>query len=269
MGALGGGLLSNLLASLLWLLGGILLTAFYRSYRARRQTLFNHFSQMPFGIGNVYLVYGLIEPEDIKQLCTVEEGDVSAVCSALSLLEERFGPTRVSVLNSRAAQSLFGSIDNLLSVSGPVWNPITRALLQEMRLPIRFDRDGEKDVLRDELTPARRVYETRYDGTIARECYGIVCRGSLETSANKRKKCFTVAAGISALSTYGAVTWLRKISTMQGRDDVFLGSLKKHEHAVILLRVTDQSPQGFKAYSASTPDPGFLKVDVIAQYRHG
>ncbi len=265
MDEFGSDIVISILSSALWVLGGVLLVKLYSVYITRRETLFNRFAQMPHGVKLVNLTYGLIGTEANAR--TAEEGDVSAICSALSMLLDRFDTKKVSVLSPMVALSEFGTVDNLISVSGPVWNPITHTLLDASPIPVSFKEDGGDDVLIDHVHVSPKIYKTRRESNIPRECYALVYRGSWETSADEKKRNFVVAAGISSLGTYGAVTWLRKCSTQRLKNNPFIKGLKKDEHAMVILRVRDNSPAGFQAYSAGPNNPGFLTIDTLAQYR--
>jgi len=259
------GILINIFSTGMWVLGGVLLVKLYNIYTYQKDTLFNRFAQMSQRIKLVHLTYGLVDA-DINAR-TAMEGDVSAICSALSLLHGRFGKKKISVLSPSVALSEFGTIDNLISVSGPLWNPITRALLDSSLIPVSFKEENGDDILVDNIPDSPKIYKTIRKSNIPRECYALVYRGSWETPSDGKKRHFVVAAGISPLGTYGAVTWLRKCSTQRLKNDQFIKSLKKDEHAIVILRVRDKSPAGFQAYSAGPDTPGFFTIDTINQYR--
>lgn len=267
MDVVGSSVAINILSAALWVLLGAALLKLYDAYEARRETPFNRFAQMPHRVRVVHLTYGLVEVKDGVAPCSVQEGDLSAICSALTLLQDRFGAKKVSILSPNAALSQFGTIDNLVSVSGPAWNAITRTLLQANPILVSFQAIGGDDVLVDKTGYETKYYKAVRESGIVRECYAIVYRGSHETSADRKKRNFVIAAGITALGTFGAVTWLRKCSTQRLRQSPFVWRLKKEEHALLLLKVRDRSPEGFQVYSARPDSPGFLTIEVVAEYR--
>jgi hypothetical protein len=133
---------------------------------------------------------------------------------------------------------------------------------------VSFSEENGIDILVDQVLDSPKIYKTHREFNIPRECYALVYRGSWETSADGKKRHFVVAAGISPLGTYGAVTWLRKCSTQRLKKNPFIKGLKAEEHAMIILRIRDSTPDGFQAYSAEPDTPGFLKIDTISQYRY-
>lgn len=257
----------NILSTALWVICGALLVKCLSAYEARRETAFNRFAQMSRRARLVHLTYGLVEIKEGAARYSVQEGDLSAICSALSLLQDSFGAKKVFVLSPNAALSQFGAVENLVSVSGPVWNVITRRLLEENPVLVSFQTIDGDDVLVDKSGGATKCYKAVRESGIVRECYAIVYRGSRETSADGKKRHFVVAAGITALGTFGAVTWLRKCSTQRLRQNPFVWRLENDEHALLLLKVRDPSPEGFQAYSAGPESPGFLTIEIVAQYR--
>lgn len=267
MDGAGSGIAINIISTAIWVLSGAFLAWLYRLYKTSRETVFNRFAQMPYRIDRVHLTYGLIGSKAPSR--AAKEGDVSAICSALAMLQERFGTKKVSVLGPTAALAEFGNVDNLISISGPVWNPITRNLLNAGNIPVSYQVEEGDDVLVDSSTNPPKVYKTSRQSSIPRECFAIVYRGSWESSAHSRKRHFAIAAGISPLGTFGAVTWLRKCSTQRLRTNPFVQSLKKDEHAIVVLKVKDSSPDGFQAYRAGPDSPGFLTISVVSQYNFG
>lgn len=252
----------NIVSAILWALIGVIAFRVYGVIKKRLSTPFNHLTKFYPGLSRVHLIYGLIDLDEIRNKSFIEEGDVSALCAGLLLLENVFGTKKVEVINYKAALLHFGSYENVLCISGPVWNPISKVILEKLDAPVKFETEDSEDVLVFSTKNDNKRFKTKIVDGIEREDYGILVSGKLNTIENDKGQNATVFAGISSLATFGAMIWLKSISNGNISKEQTKIFKKNKGTVLILLKVQDKSPNGFKAYTANQNNPGFLNVEI-------
>lgn len=258
----------NLLSALIWLIIGAIALQLFKFFLARKGTAFSKLSGITRASSAIHLVYGLVDSRGNGTHYSVDEGDVCALCLGLSFLETKYDPKKVFAINSQAARTNLGGYTDIVSISGPIWNDISAHYLSTLDLPAVFsERTLEDESAIDTLVvkngSQETILETSYTDGVPRECYGIVVAGPVSTGrSDQKKQNIVVAAGISALGTYGAVCWLKSLS------DSSTSKLPKNfrdasKVKVAILAIRDNSPKGFRAYAADNSNPGFLSFEVI------
>lgn len=152
----------------------------------------------------VTVTYGLIPPEATKgRYFAVEEGDVAALNSLVSLMQSLYGHDGVDVMNCYDAESRLHDVTNLVTLSGPLWNRVTELYLGRLGSPATFEL-WEKNVRLKVATRSGEVkfftttYGPKYRPT---KCYGLVVAGVL---GEGRGQGVLLLAGSSNLTTYGS-----------------------------------------------------------------
>lgn len=256
----------NLLSAFLYfLIGAVGYLISGQIWRLRRSA-FHKFSGYPRGLKKVHLVYGLVQTNKKKSRYTVEEGDVTSLCSALLLLEENFGVNRVDVGSCHSVTNSLGDLKNIVSISGPVWNSVTKRIMDQLNLPFQFAEINGEDalVIDGDGEPKTTIYED----DVARVCYGVVLRTLIEGGdGQKQGHHAVVAAGVSALGTYGATVWLRRLSRRRSNKTDLWRNARLDEPIAVILRIEDKSPSGFRAFASGPTKPAFLDVEIVDQFR--
>ena len=217
-----------------------------------------------------HLVFGLVDSTVKPGNRYAEEGDVSALTAATLLLASSTAEKNLRVINARSALPVFRGFERLLSISGPVWNPVTKALMASAGFeagfstrPVPPGEDNDTLVYPTDDGTAE-VFTTRQNG-IPRECYCLVICSEYDVPNSRRTQRTAVVAGISTLGTYGGLYWLRGLSH-KNWSDVFDTKFEDDMARCIVLRVQDRSPDGFFAYASMSSTPGFITVDMIALF---
>lgn len=261
----------NLVSSLIWAIIGAVAYTLFRATLRRRATAFSRMSGICHASKKIHLVYGLVDLRRDGTHYSIDEGDVCALCLALSFMETKFGPHKIFAINSQAALTNLGSYTDIVAISGPVWNDISGHFINAVKSLARFaetvNASGETvDALEVQLASGAAVFTTAYEDGVPRECYAMVVAGAAKSGrADGVAQNVVVAAGISALGTYGAVCWLgtliksapRKLSKQMRR---------RNRTKVTILRVVDTSPKGFRAYAADNSCPSFLTVEAVYEF---
>lgn len=256
-------ILINVISAGIWLMLGISTVKIYNLVKLRSKTPFSTFTNFDFRIKKIFLVYGLVETQSQGLRYSVEEGDVSALCASLSLLENRFGVKKVEVINCHASLPQFGSFENIFSISGPVWNPVTKGLIERLAIPIvEFANKNGEDVLLLKKGQKEICYKTISKDGVAREDFAIIIRGQLESTEGDFFQNIVVASGISSLGTFGAVMWLRRLANGGLNNEEYKKIRMAGNKILVILKVVDSSPKGFRAYTANCANPGFLSLSV-------
>jgi hypothetical protein len=259
----------NIIAAFIWLLIGAASVRLWSFIKNRRINGFHRFTGIVPDTKLVHLVYGLVEKTREGPAYSVEEGDVAALCASLSFLERRFGVTQVCAINSHAARTTFSSYQSIVSISGPIWNEISRFFLDKFDLPAKYRErtiNGQKtDVLELNVDGKKTQFRTLYSDGTPRECYSLVVSGiAAEGLGSQRRQVFTVVSGISPLGTFGGVHWLRQLEQNRHNDFAKKSTPRSfNKWSCAVLKVTDNSPKGFRCYASEVDTPGFLKLELV------
>jgi len=271
---MGGDLLLNLLAAALWVALGATATRIIIAIRKRRRDAFARFTDIPPGAKRVHIVYGLIERSQPIESYTLEEGDVAALCVALSLVQERYGAEATCPVNAYAARPTFASYTNMLLVSGPIWNSLTKYYLDQGPSYFEFAQEVDaaagrrNDVLTITSGGTTTILRTIRSNGIPRECFGLVLSGQFPPLRKGPPQRVTIAAGISPLGTFGAVHWLGSLGGRKLEEVGVISVARRPTWRCAVIKVEDKSPKGFRSYAAELDKPGFLSLHVEA-YQEG
>lgn len=219
-----------------------------------------------------YLVYGLVDDKTKPGNRYVEEGDVSAIAASVLLMESLTKPGNIRLSNSSAALPYFSEWIRLLSISGPIWNEVSRSLIDSSGFPAKFSSRNNGGQVEDTLvfTPQGQVtveVATRYIQGVPRECYAMVLTliRPIHLSDGWRRQKAIAVCGISTLGTFGGIHWLRCLSG-QKWSDIFDSPYQKSLNRCVILHVRDHSPDGFFSYASQSSAPPFIEVDIVTLF---
>lgn len=215
-----------------------------------------------------YLVYGLCDDQRKPGNRYIEEGDVSALTAAALLLESVFARGALRVVNARSALPAFSSFEYMLSVSGPIWNPVTSALMTRSGFDVTFstaESGGPEDVLLFAKDEDYVEVATRYVDGIPRECHAVVIsvRSRIPKSFHLQRA--VLVAGISTLGTFGGVSWLSDLARQSWGETGLLQYAEDMDWCAV-IRVRDDSPKGFFSYASNVDSPSFLTTECVHSY---
>jgi hypothetical protein len=213
------------------------------------------------------VVYGLADsnPHPIAQ-----DGDVSSLATALLMLSREHLLGDVTATAARSALGAFRSWRELLSISGPVWNPVSADIIRSAALGVHFSvgltasGDPDDTLVIEQSDTDDRVLETiRRDGRPT-ECYGLVLVLHRRIPQSHRFQHAVVAGGISTLGTYGALHWLGELRHTR-LDEVVPQATQRGLHdRWAVIKVVDSSPDGFTTQSSGSDSPAFLDLNLFA-----
>ena len=259
---------ANAVYSITYLILTLVVIKAFHSYKKRRVTGLSQFAFLRSGLNSIRIVYGLISENDRPSLRSLEEGDVAALSAMLSLLEEKFDRRHVGTINASAATRLIADNDAIVSISGPFWNPVTRLLLGRLGSPVWFSRSREcVEAQSSKQIEAATAYRTEFRNQVPRVCYAVVCVGKIDSVEAARPTIAVVAAGSSSLGTYGAVIWLRRLANVRRALKEVPNFYRTSSCNAVLLRVSDNSPEGFTAYASAVDNPDYLDISVLTYFR--
>lgn len=262
-----GSLTSNWVAAISLVVAGFLLRSAAIWLRHRIGDGFGAFTGIDKGSHRrLRVVYGLANsnPHPIAQ-----DGDVSSLAAALLMLSREHLLGDVTATAARSALGDFRSWRELLSISGPVWNPVSAEIIRKAALGVRFDirqtsSDDPDDVLVIEQSGTERVLETTRQGGRPIECYGLVLVLHRRIPNSHGFQHAVVAAGISTLGTFGALHWLGELRHTSW-DEMLPQATRRGLHdRWAVIKVADSSPDGFTTQSSGSHSPAFLDLELLA-----
>ena len=262
-------MLLGIIQSALFVLLGFLLKIGISYWLERSSDGFHKFTGFePGAKSRLRVVYGLIKDSNNFHRYA-HEGDVSAICAAIHFLSsKRLGP--ISSICSTSALSDYGNWLELLSISGPVWNLVSREILSNSVFDIAFSTGNVNGVNDDIMTVSAKngniftkLSTTRSTDGIPRECYGLVVSVHNPRRGDRRLRHHTVVAGLSTLGTYGALQWLEGLADDSNLPAHDFGGDTGIRDRFALLRVVDSSPEGFSSYGSDSLAPSSLSIELL------
>ncbi len=236
----------------------------YRYVYLPLRTRLNVFSRiLPFHMGElVTICYGLI---DSGSYFSIEEGDLSAIETANNATTENYGSRNVKSYGYQAVEGRLNEIRNLLCISGPRWNPVTRHFLGALGSPVMLNHRTETlSVMRSD--GSSQVFQAkRRESDVVDECYGLILVGKL-VMTNQCQQNITICAGINNISTFGSVVFLMGlrnrflISRIRGLDK--LGKAKTRHGFAIVIKVRNLSPLGMPSKLIPL-DASHVNIEVV------
>jgi hypothetical protein len=260
----------ELIASAIWFVGGILVTLAWSLYHRRRRDAIFLLTGLRLRFrGRVHLIFGIIDDDRKPGHRYVQEGDVAALASAILFLERVLGANRVVVANARSAAPIEGGLDEIFSISGPIYNPVSGDLIEQAALRARFssgtDSSGNSDdtlVVDIDDQGLKAEYFPVYQRGIPRECYGIVLSGSRPIAGQARTQRYTVVGGITTLGTFGCLHWLNSIRG-KSWNEVFATEYDERQGMGVVIKVKDSSPEGFFSFASLSTAPSFIRTEIV------
>lgn len=113
----------------------------------RRTNLLSRLSPLDFTSDPVYLCYGLIPPDKTSKNFTVAQGDLSTIALGYQVLVENYGRERVRMQNCMVMEPYLHEALNLLSISGPRFNSITKRYMKMLGSPLEISEDPKGLIL--------------------------------------------------------------------------------------------------------------------------
>jgi hypothetical protein len=221
--------------------------------------------------GRLRVVYGMADsnPHPIAQ-----DGDVSSLATALLMLSREHLLGDVTAMAARSALGDFRSWGELLSISGPVWNPVSAEIIRKAGFGVRFEvrqppNGDPDDVLVIEQSGTNHVLRTtRQDGRPT-GCYGLVLVLHRRIPQSHRCQHAVVAAGISTLGTFGALHWLGELRHTSLNELLPQASRRGLHDRWAVIKVGDSSPDGFTTQGSGSGSPSFLDLELVAYGERG
>ena len=160
----------------------------------------------------VAIIYGCVTPQRDSDAFFLEQGDFSAIIKSKDIIGKVFPTSKQDFLPGVNLCPDLLNYENIFSISGPKWNPITAKIINDLGCPVEFD--FERRIVRviNNITMKSIEYETKkIDGELATECYGIILSGSIKKAGSALQKVI-VCAGRTTISTYSCVSYLNYLS---------------------------------------------------------
>ncbi|MGH8604078.1 MAG: hypothetical protein ACREXR_15300 [Gammaproteobacteria bacterium] len=248
-------ILINLIASIIFaILGAVSYRYLYLPYMRRTNAL-SRLSPLDFSKDPVYLCYGLVSPSEPDKHYTVAQGDLSAVTLGYQILAGNYGGERVRIQNCVVTEPHVSEVSNLLAISGPRWNSVTKRYMGRLGSPLRFTDDRKALILR-KRDRSRETFTNTYRPSGDPEvCYGIILGGVMRHS--DRKQNVVICAGSNSFSTYGCVIILDDLRHSRSlRRMRRVSELKNEPRWGLIVRVQNLStasaePQGRQPFERS------------------
>jgi hypothetical protein len=263
----------NLLAALALLLLGFFARPIVSWIGRRFEDSFTAFTEVTWSSRKqLRIVYGLVSDPTTLPQPFAQDGDVSSLATALLVFSREHSVGAVTAIPARSALADFRSWPEVLSISGPIWNPVTADIMAASHLPVRFASavaadGGTVDTLTVDQNGVTTTVETRREDGVPRECYGLVLSCHRRIPNSRQTQHAVVVAGISTLGTFGALHWLGDLRHQKWHE-ALPEPHRRWCNRFAVVRVTDSSPLGFSAHSSGSEAPSFLNVEVVA-YGHG
>ena len=272
------GFLNEALAKpLFYAVVGALTTQAYLTFRKTRNPLVRTIplktvdvNTLPFGIRRsmVTVVHGLIPPSAVGlPYYMVEEGDVGALHKTVSLLATIYGRETVDVQNHRDVLSELQNKDNVVCMSGPVWNVATEIYIGLLGCPVRFmlDKDGNLILSVHGPNGETERIETKYIDGRPKTCFGLLLAGRATVSI--REQNVVLFAGNSSLSTYGGALFLSNAYRKSALRKMLRGyQLWRQSRWAIIYRVTNWSEGAERQRGTGPIKDGLLDIGIHSVY---
>jgi hypothetical protein len=202
-------------AAILLVLGRAYETKLSRRLNRRRRALK---ALLPFHVRAgqpLVICYGYVPTSSTGTQYTVEQGDLMALMRANQVATALYTAKRVQYAPGSA---LYGALQlhaNILTVSGPKWNPVTARLIGDLGSPVTFSSTEHAIVVAD--VDKTTVYRAdRDEGQLATVCYGIILSGTIRRSGTSSLQHVLLCAGRTTLSTNACLLFL---SLLEGSRD--------------------------------------------------
>ena len=91
---------------------------------------------------DIWITYALIPPseQEVSQY-TIEEGDARSLFTLVSFLSEAYKREQINVQNHEDIRSELDGIQNLICLSGPLYNKTTELYIGRSGSPVRFKQE--------------------------------------------------------------------------------------------------------------------------------
>lgn len=261
--------MASIVAAALWFIGGAVTYLVVTWLIARHQNAFHKFTGFtPRSKARLRVIYGLVvDPSTGHRFA--HEGDVSSIASALHFLSLRRRGS-ISSVCSTTARPDFRTWHELMAISGPVWNDVSKELIASSPFDIAFKTITRRGVNVDALdasgsngTKFTSLSTVRGADGRPRTCYGLVQvtheRGSRAVTTRHR----VVVAGVSTLGTFGALCWLEQLADIDDIPEHDVGQADGIRDRFAIVKVTDSSPDGFFTYGSNSLAPTFLSIELL------
>jgi len=207
-------IVSELISNLIWVLLGAVILYVYSKLLKPYSTALHYVLPFRFNKVPIHICYGLVSPNPHNERFTIEEGDITALYTLVSLMNEVYGEKRIKVQSYIPTYHALETIDNLVSLSGPWWNKVTELYMGRLGSPVIFDRASDKVVFTDSNDQVK-IFGTEKDASETPiSCHGIVLVGEVRTAIG-HKKYVVICGGNSYLSTYASVLVLQRLYTQK------------------------------------------------------
>jgi len=229
----------------------------------RRTNLLSRLSPPDFTSDSVYLRYGLIPPDKTSKNFTVAQGDLSAIALGYQVLVENYGGERVRMQNCMVMEPYLREALNLLSISGPRFNSITKRYMKMLGSPLEISEDPKGLILsRPEGSPKHFPNEYRKSGD-PEVSYGAILGGVVMHSDNSAQKVL-ICAGSNSFSTYGCVVALDELRYSSSLRRIGkLAELRDQSRWGMIVMVQNLSPESAESRGQLPFERGQLKVRVV------
>jgi hypothetical protein len=220
---------------------------------------------LPFATGKdsrIILTYGFIAPQNNSDIFLLQQGDFSAIIKAREIINNIFHVSKQDFMISTDIFSHLLNYENIFSISGPKWNPVTAKIMGDLGCPVEFVPDKRMVRVTNKTTMKKIEYESqKADDELATECYGIILSGNIERSGFTKQRVI-VCAGRTTLSTYSSISYLNYLrhSKSEVRKLVKIG-INGNDNWCILIRAK-RSPQVDKGKNMPLHDVD-ITFDVV------
>ncbi|PCI19437.1 hypothetical protein COB64_03840 [Candidatus Wolfebacteria bacterium] len=193
----------------------------------------------------IIYAYGSIPPGEKDNKVIVQQGDVYALLVGFQTINTLFDSEKILIQDGGTLGANISLHPNVLSISGPKWNPGTRHLLGKIGAPIKFIKDPKGILVYPSQSQGKeRVFEIeREAGQLVKVCYGVIFNGSIRNTSGTEQHVL-ICCGVTTVSTSACLLYLSSLfkSKDEFKDLKHKGLLKENKWG-LLLRVENHTKQ--------------------------